>query len=208
RPRVLITNDDGIAAPGLGALVQALVRGGRCNVNVCAPDSDKSGTGHGITARGVLEVGAVEIPGTSASHEVGGTPVDCVSLGLSGALFPWSKPDLVISGINKGSNCGLHIIYSGTVAAAREACIWGVPSLSISYDWVRGKCKEEDLRLAAGAVIPLIHAALQDIEQGKFPAGCFFNIDIPTDVEHNKGFKVTRQGNSRLGSQWRAVSTQ
>ncbi|GMP77064.1 hypothetical protein CsSME_00033470 [Camellia sinensis var. sinensis] len=133
RPTVMVTNDDGIDAPGLRALVRVLVSANRYEVFVCAPDSEKSAVSHSITWRNAVSVKEVEIDGATA-FAVSGTPADCTSLGISKALFP-STPDLVISGINMGSNCGYHIVYSGTVAGAREAFFNGVPSLSISYDW-------------------------------------------------------------------------
>ncbi|KAH9293135.1 hypothetical protein KI387_041659, partial [Taxus chinensis] len=107
RPSLLVTNDDGIEAPGLRCLVEALVNGGRCNVNVCAPDQDKSWISHSVTTRETLVASTVDIKGATA-YEASGTPSDCVSLGLSGMLFPGVKPAMVISGIHKGSNCGHH----------------------------------------------------------------------------------------------------
>eukprot|EP00249_Psilotum_nudum_P028915 c38930_g1_i1 orf=334-1554(-) len=205
RPAVLVTNDDGIQAPGLRALVQALITAGRCNVHVCAPDSDRSGVGHSVTIRSAVAVTAIDIRGATA-YEVSGTPADCVSLSLSGVLFPSSRPALVISGINKGSNCGYHIIYSGTVAGAREAFVCGVPSIALSLNWKRGVSNEKDFITAADVSLPLIHATLNDIERGVFPKGFFLNIDIPTNPAQHKGFRVTRQGTSRLAGRWCSVS--
>ncbi|MCO5594920.1 hypothetical protein L7F22_048955 [Adiantum nelumboides] len=108
RLAVLITNDDGIHAPGLRALVEALVNSDCCHVYVCAPNSNKSAVGHSITLRKTVEASYVDIQGVIA-YEVSGTPADCVSLSLSGFLFPSKKPSLVLSGINKGSNCGYHM---------------------------------------------------------------------------------------------------
>ncbi|MCO5612192.1 hypothetical protein L7F22_066454 [Adiantum nelumboides] len=108
RPSVLITNDDGIHAPGLLALVCALVDSGICRIFVCAPDQDKSGAGHSLTVHEALVARPIKIKGAIA-YAVSGTPADCVSLSLSGALFPLVKPSLVLSGINKGCNCGYHM---------------------------------------------------------------------------------------------------
>eukprot|EP00249_Psilotum_nudum_P009547 c22006_g2_i1 orf=244-1059(+) len=193
RPIVLVTNDDGIRAPGLRALVQALINAGRCNVHVCAPDSNRSGVGHSLTTHAALAVTAIDIRGATA-YEVSGTPADCVSLSLSGLLFPSTKPALVLSGINKGSNCGYHIIYSGTVAGAREAFVCGVPSIALSLNWKRGVSNEHHFIAAAEVILPLIHLALNDIEKGVFPKGFFLNIDIPSNPAQHKGFRVTRQG--------------
>ncbi|CAM6089281.1 unnamed protein product [Calypogeia fissa] len=206
-PVVLITNDDGIGAPGLRALVSALVEGGRCDVHICAPDSERSAAAHSLTIRDNLVAEAVDIAGATA-FQVSGTPADCVSLSLSGALFSWSKPTLVISGINKGSNCGYHVIYSGTVAGAREAFMSGVPAIAISLCWVRGESKESDFRVAAEVSLPLIYAALRDIKQGVYPKGCYYNVDIPAHPAQSKGYKVTKQGAARMAISWKSVTTQ
>eukprot|EP01018_Ginkgo_biloba_P031454 Gb_18886 [translate_table: standard] len=207
RPIVLVTNDDGIQAQGLRCLVEALVNGGRCNVNVCAPDSDKSGVSHSVTTRETLVASPVDIRGATA-YEASGTPSDCISLGLSGVLFPWVKPTLVISGINKGSNCGLHIIYSGTVAGAREALLNGVPSIAISLNWKKAESSDSDFKEAAEVCLPLIYAALRDIEKGVYPIGYLLNVDVPTRPSANKGFKVTRQSTLRMSGNWHAVTPQ
>jgi 5'-nucleotidase len=108
RPVVLLTCAGGIQSPGLAALVDALVAGGRCDVHMCAPDSDKPACGHSITVRETITATSVDFKGAKA-FEISGTPVDCVSLALSGRLFPWSAPALVISGINAGPNCGYEM---------------------------------------------------------------------------------------------------
>lgn len=205
RPIVLVTNEDGIEAPGLKCLVEALVNGGRVNVHVCAPESDKSGSGHCVSVRQTLVASSVGIKGATA-YEVSGTPADCVSLGLSGALFPWKKPSLVISGINKGSNCGYHIIYSGAVAGAREALMSGVPSIAISLNWKKAESSESDFKEAVEVCLPLIYAAVQDTEKDLFPKGCLLKVDIPTCPSANKGFKLTWQSTSRLTSNWQPVT--
>jgi len=205
RPTLLVTNDDGIDAPGIRALVEVLLETGRYNVNVCAPDSEKSAVGHSVTARGNITVRQVEIKGATA-FELSGTPADCVSLSLSGALFSWSKPTLVISGINKGSNCGYHIIYSGTVAGAREAFICGVPSIALSYNWTRGESHNTDFRIAVQACLPLIDAVLSHIMKGSYPQGFFLNVDVPVNPGQHKGYKVTKQGTSMIITKWEAVT--
>nr|GMD92105.1 5'-nucleotidase SurE-like isoform X4 [Ipomoea batatas] len=141
-PTVMVTNDDGVDAPGMRALVSVLVSTNRFNVLVCAPDSEKSAVSHSITWRHAIQAKRVhDIPGATA-FAVAGTPADCASLGISKALFS-SVPDLVISGINMGSNCGYHIVYSGTVAGAREAFVNGVPSVSLSTGWKQVTCEAE-----------------------------------------------------------------
>ncbi|CAI0559533.1 unnamed protein product [Linum tenue] len=213
-PTVMITNDDGIDAPGLRSLVRVLVSSRRFHVLVCAPDSEKSAVSHSITWRHPISAQRVEIDGATA-YGVSGTPADCTSLGISGALFP-SVPDLValclsspaskltlrrmllmilfrlsdsflvVSGINMGSNCGYHIVYSGTVAGAREAFFNDIPSISVSYDWVGGKSSVEDFTLAAEACIPIITGILAEVKSKKYPSGCFLNVDLPTNVTQHK----------------------
>ncbi|KAF2301036.1 hypothetical protein GH714_019451 [Hevea brasiliensis] len=172
KPIVLVTNGDGIESPGLVYLVQALVREGL----------DKSVSGHSVTLQQTISVISADINGATA-YEVSGTPVDCVSLALSGALFSWSKPLLVISGINRGSSCGNHMF----VAGAREALISGVPSLSISLNWKKNESQESDFKDAVAVCLPLINAAIRDIEKGSFPKRCSLHIEIPTPPSTNKG---------------------
>ncbi|TKY48280.1 5'-nucleotidase SurE [Spatholobus suberectus] len=206
KPVVLVTNSDGVDSPGLTHLVGALVREGLYNVHVCVPQSDKSVSGHSVTLRETVEAASVKISGATA-FEISGTPVDCVSLALSGALFSWSKPMLVISGINRGSSCGHHMFYSGVVAGAREALLCGVPSLSISLNWKKDESQENDFKDAASVCLALINAAIRDVEKGTFPKSCFLSIEIPTSPLSNKGFKLTKQSMWRTTPNWLAVST-
>ncbi|KAE8696395.1 hypothetical protein F3Y22_tig00110674pilonHSYRG00114 [Hibiscus syriacus] len=166
---------------------------------------DKSVSGHSVTVRETIIVTPSEIEGATA-YEVSGTTADCVSLALSGALFSWSKPLLVISGINRGSSCGNHTFYSGVVAGAREALICGVPSLSISLNWKREESQESDFKDAVAVSLPLVTAAIRDIENGVFSKSCFLKIEIPTSPSTNKGFKLTKQSMWRSAPNWLAVS--
>ncbi|GLT79101.1 hypothetical protein SLA2020_506060 [Shorea laevis] len=134
KPVVLVTNGEGIDAPGLTFLVEALVLDGRFSVHVCAPQLDKSASGHSVTIQETITVSLAEISGATA-YEVSGTPVDCISLALSGMLFSWSRPVLVISGINRGSSCARNMFHSGAISAAQEAVISEVPSLCLSLNW-------------------------------------------------------------------------
>ncbi|XP_028807448.1 uncharacterized protein LOC114762156 [Neltuma alba] len=206
KPIVLVTNSEGIESPGLTYLIEALVREGLYNVHICVPQSDKSAAGHSVTLRETVEASSAQIDGAIA-FEISGTPVDCVSLALSGALFSWSKPMLVVSGINRGSSCGHHMFYSGVVAGAREALLCGVPSLSISLNWKKGESQETDFKDAVAVCLPVINAAIRDIEKGTFPKSCFLNIEIPTSPLGNKGFKLTKQSMWRSTLNWQAVSS-
>ncbi|KAL1548610.1 5'-nucleotidase [Salvia divinorum] len=205
RPTVLVTNDDGIDAPGLQALVGALVSSDLFQVFVCAPDSEKSAVSHCITWRNPISAKPHDISGAVA-FAVSGTPADCTSLGISKALFP-SIPDLVISGINMGSNCGYHIVYSGTVAGAREAFLNGVPAVSISYKWAHGISNVNDFALAAEVCLPMISSILAEIKNKTYHNNCFLNIDVPTNVVNHKGYRLTKQATTHLKTGWRQVSS-
>ncbi|KAK7308843.1 hypothetical protein RJT34_05121 [Clitoria ternatea] len=206
RGTILVTNDDGIDAPGLRALVESLVNTNLFTIHVCAPDSEKSAVSHSITWLHPVAAKQVNIPGATA-FAVSGTPADCASLGISKALFP-TVPDLVVSGINKGSNCGYHIVYSGTVAGAREAFFNDIPSISFSYDWVKGKSNLHDFTLAAQACIPILSAVLVGIKNQSYPSGFFLNVDVPNNVANHKGYKLTKQGKSIVKMGWKQVTSE
>lgn len=206
KPVILVTNADGIESAGLVCLVESLVRDGRFDVHVCAPQFDKSASGHSFTVRETVEVSSIEISGATA-YEVSGTPADCVSLALSGALFSWSKPVLVISGINRGSNCGHNMLYSGAIAGAREALICGVPSVCISLNCKKDASSENDFKGAVDVCLPLVYAVISAIEKGVFPKSCLLNMEVPVYPSANKGLRITRQSMWRNGLSWLAVSS-
>lgn len=139
--KVLISNDDGIFAPGIAALVQAFDEAGH-EVFVCAPDSQRSAASHSLTIGRPLTVKEVEFPGAVKAYAIGGTPADCVKLGLM-VLCPDAQA--VVSGVNKGYNVGSDILYSGTVAAAMEGAICGRPALAVS----QSESREDFSRAAA-----------------------------------------------------------
>ena len=126
--RILISNDDSIFAPGIEALVQAFADAGH-DVIVCAPDSQRSAASHSLTIGRPLTVKEMDFPGAKKAYAIGGTPADCVKLGVM-VLCPDAQA--VVSGINKGYNAGTDILYSGTVAAALEGAICGLPALAVS----------------------------------------------------------------------------
>lgn len=206
KPIILVTNSDGIESPGISYLVDALVSEGVYNVHVLAPQSDKSTSGHSLSLKETVEVASVDVKGATA-YEISGTPVDCVSLSLSGALFSWSKPLLVISGINKGSSCGHHMFYSSVVAGAREALVNGLPSISISLNWQKDGSQESDFKDAVTVCLPIINATLRDIEKGVFPKGLSLNLEVPTSPSTNKGLKVTKRSQWRSTLCWQAISS-
>jgi 5'-nucleotidase len=179
---ILISNDDGIHAPGLQALKKAL--SGLGSVLVVAPDVEKSAFGHGITLMTPLRTAEVFKDGEFFGLSVTGTPADCVKLALH-TLMP-KLPKLVVSGINLGPNAGTNVLYSGTVAAAREGTIFGVPSLAAS---LRSFQKEADFYLAAEYTRRFAEWMLSH----PLPPGVLLNLNVPAlPADKILGVKVTR----------------
>lgn len=168
--KVLISNDDGIFAPGIAALVDAFDKAGH-EVYVCAPDSQRSAASHSLTIGKPLTVKEVEFPGAAKAYAIGGTPADCVKLGLT-VLCP--QAEAVVSGVNKGYNVGTDILYSGTVAAAMEGAICGRPALAISQMESREdfSCASE---LAARMFVQMM--------QNPLPPLSVLNVNYPKDDE-------------------------
>lgn len=131
--KILISNDDGIFAPGIAALVRAFAEAGH-EVFVCAPDSQRSAASHSLTIGGRIAVQETALPGAARAYAIGGTPADCVKLGLM-VLCP--EAEAVVSGVNHGSNVGTDVLYSGTVAAAMEGAICGRPAMAVSQMYGR-----------------------------------------------------------------------
>ena len=180
---ILLTNDDGIHADGLFALYQELKK--IAEVTVVAPDSERSSIGHAITLAHPIWIKKVKRHQVLLGYGVTGTPADCVKIALAEILK--KKPDLVISGINLGPNDGCSVIYSGTVAGAREGAICGLPSMAISL----GTFKNPDFSYAAkiGSQLAKI------IHKNSIPPGTFLNVNVPNlKPSHIKGIRVTRQG--------------
>ncbi len=180
--RILLTNDDGISAPGLAALYRALTALGE--VTVVAPESAQSASAHAITINAPLMVQKVHVNNEFYAHAVAGRPVDCVKLALKGLVDP--PVDLVVSGINDGANVGINVLYSGTVAAAAEGALLGVPSVAVSLE--RGE--ELDFARAARIAQDLIRAAMDR----PLRPGMLLNINIPNFGRgHPKGVRVVPQ---------------
>jgi 5'-nucleotidase len=173
-PILLLTNDDGVHAAGLGALAQALADLG--DVHVVAPEREQSACGHALTLHRPLRV----VPVRDRWWAVNGTPSDCVNLGVLGFLP--ERPVLIVSGINHGSNLGDDVTYSGTVSAAMEGTLLGVPSLAVSL--VEGGDVE-----AAGRIARLV--AMRILVDG-LPRKTLLNVNVPAGAV--KGIRVTRLG--------------
>lgn len=184
---ILITNDDGIHAPGLHSLKLALEK--IADVVVVAPDTEKSAVGHAITLSDPLRVFEVEKNGTFFGYAVNGTPADCVKLGIKCLIK--NKTDMVVSGINMGPNTATNIIYSGTVSAAAEAVIMGVPGLAISLT----SFTIPEFEFSCSLVIELV----QKINHFGLREGTLLNVNVPP-VKPNEinGIVITRQGKGRF----------
>lgn len=189
RPTILVTNDDGIASPGLHALWQALRSLGE--IVVVAPDRNWSAAGHSRTFEGMLRLDpytTIPTPDGVRLFASSGAPADCVALTIMGAV-ECPRPDLIVSGINRGSNLGQDITYSGTVAAAMEAAIWHIPALAVSLERVEGIA--EDFTAAAQAAT---HLASQILRVG-LPKHTVLNLNAPAlPSAAVKGLKRTRLG--------------
>lgn len=184
--RILVSNDDGIESAGISALVYILKEIGE--VTVVAPLKEQSAVGHAITMQVPLRVIKYKKNGEFFGYAVDGTPADCVKIGIKNIMQ--TPPDIVISGINHGSNTAINIIYSGTVSAAREAAIMDIPSIAISVT----SHIATDFKFAAKIAKMLVH----EIDGKKLPVGTLLNVNVP-DIpeEHVAGILLTRQGKSK-----------
>lgn len=178
---ILVTNDDGIHSPGILSLAEALGEVGR--VVVVAPDRERSAVGHALTLHAPLRAEEIR----QGYFAISGTPTDCVNLGIHGLLQ--ERPNLVVSGINRGGNMGDDITYSGTVSAAMEATLMGVPAFAISL--TEGPFTLVDFEQAAKVAVDLASKVLQ---QG-LPPDTFLNVNVPRGVPN--GMSLTRQGRRR-----------
>jgi 5'-nucleotidase len=177
--RFLLSNDDGYFSPGLAALANALGRLGQCSV--VAPERDRSGASNSLTLDRPLTLRTAP----SGFHYVNGTPTDCVHLALTGLLD--HVPDLVVSGINHGANMGDDTVYSGTVAAATEGFLFGVPAIAISL----ASKQARHLDTAASVAAELVERCLRN----PLPGALLLNVNVPDiPLDELKGTRVTRLG--------------
>ena len=187
-PIILVTNDDGITSQGIRALVEAVKPYGE--VVVVAPDSPQSGQGHAISIHGPIYVRRSDVFGGIESYECSGTPVDCVKLAKS-VILAGRTPDLCVSGINHGTNHSINILYSGTMSAAMEASLEGIPSIGFSLDTYQS---EADFTPS----IPYIQKLVQFALSGGIQVGTLLNVNIPNlPSDQLKGIKICRQGEGR-----------
>jgi len=185
--RILLTNDDGIYARGLSALYNELSKDNDCLI--VAPEIEQSAVGHAITLFRPLMVRSATKGGNFLGYAVCGTPADCVKIGIK--ELAGQMPDLVVSGINRGANCGNNVIYSGTVSAATEAAMMGVTSMAVSLD----THQEADFTFAARFACKMVRL----IDKTRSLHGSAFNVNIPClPQEKIKGVSVVKQGKGNV----------
>jgi 5'-nucleotidase len=187
KPLILISNDDGITAPGIQALIDVMKEIGE--VIVVAPDKPQSAMGHAITINQPIRITEVHIHEGVIAYQCSGTPVDCVKIAID-KILP-RKPDLMVSGINHGSNSSINVIYSGTMSAAVEASIDGMKAIGFSlcdYAW------DADFE----SIKPFIKTiALETLKNG-LPYGTLLNVNIPVPADKNiLGIKICRQAQAK-----------
>lgn len=183
RPYILVCNDDGVFAPGIQNLISIVEE--IADIIVVAPDSPQSGMGHAITIDSTIRINHISRSETKEVYSCSGTPVDCIKLAMN--KLAKRTPDLVVSGINHGSNSSINVIYSGTMSAAMEGCIEGVPSVGFS---LCNHSYEADFEPAK----PYIKKIVQLILENGLPKDICLNVNIPAvPAEKIKGIKLSRQ---------------
>ncbi|HYG51654.1 MAG TPA: 5'/3'-nucleotidase SurE [Flavobacteriales bacterium] len=183
KPLILVTNDDGITARGIASLVEAVKSFG--DLVVIAPDKPQSGMGHAITVNNLLRLDKAEVFAGTDCYACSGTPVDCVKLAIYHVMH--RKPDLVVSGVNHGSNASTNVLYSGTMSAAVEGALEGIPAIGFSLCDHRGEADFE----ASKQVIKKVVTTVLD---KKLPENVCLNVNIPKGKPGDiKGLKICRQ---------------
>jgi 5'-nucleotidase len=185
RPLILVTNDDGVTSKGICALVEAVSEFGE--IIVVAPDRPQSGMGHAVTIGRILRLKEVQFPiKTAKAYSTTGTPVDCVKLAIYEVLNG-RVPDLLVSGINHGSNSSINVIYSGTMSAAVEGAVEGIPSIGFS---LLDHDADADFEGSKATVRRVVKSALAN----GIPKGSCLNVNIPkVPADEIKGIKICRQ---------------
>ena len=191
KPTILVVNDDGITAPGIKALMDAMSEIGR--VVVVAPDSPQSGMGHAITIGKPLRLDKVEIYEGFEMYRCSGTPVDCVKLAVN-KIFKGQRPDLCVSGINHGLNNSINVLYSGTMSAAVEGAIESIPSIGFSLD-------DFTLQADFSHCIKYVKELAQQVLANGLPQATLLNVNFP-DSNNIKGIKICRQANAKWAEEF------
>lgn len=185
---IIVTNDDGFNAPGILALAEAMQTIGK--VEVAAPGTNQSASGHKKTLFQDIEYIATTIGDGIPTLAVYGSPADCIAVSALGLVVDWA-PDIVVSGINRGENMGQDLTYSGTVTAALEASIQGIPAIAVSMSNHLAN-DVEDYRLAAQITIPIVQKVLEN----GLPPFTILNVNVPAvkNINEIRGMRLTRQG--------------
>ena len=182
KPLILVTNDDGITAPGVRTLINTM--SGLGDVVVVAPDKPQSAMGHAITINSTLYLNKISDDNAAITeYSCSGTPVDCVKMAVSEILH--RKPDLCVSGINHGLNSSINVIYSGTMSAAVEAAIEGIPSIGFSlgdFDW----------KADFSPTVSYVRKIAQEVLNNGLPPGVLLNVNFPK-LPAMKGIRICRQ---------------
>lgn len=187
KPNILITNDDGIYAPGIFNLIESVCEWGR--VVVVAPNAAQSGMSHAISLGKPLRLESVQLPLAVEAYSCNGTPVDCVKLSIAQLNF---VPDFILSGINHGANSSVSVLYSGTMSAAMEGAIMGIPSVGFS---LCNHAHEADF----SASKEVIKTIFQQLLEQDLPEHFLLNVNIPDlPIDMIQGIKITRQAKGRF----------
>ena len=189
---IMISNDDGILAPGIAALIRAFAKTGH-DIYVCAPDSQRSAASHSLSIHKALCVKETAIKGAAGAWAIGGTPVDCVKLGAR-KLCP--QADFVVSGVNHGYNAGSDILYSGTVGAAMEGVFNGLPAMAVSLAYER----EDTYDKAAELAVQLF----EKLQQHPLAKGTLLNVNYPA-TDGIKGVMATGMTQILYNEEYREV---
>ncbi len=189
--RILLTNDDGYDAPGIMALHEELSTMPNTEILIVAPNVNYSGAGHWVNIREPFFVVDIKQKDQLIGHHVNVPPASCVAIGVRSLMTP--KPDLVISGVNRGANAGLVTLSSGTVAGAREGAMNGIPSIAISLD--RPQSRQP---LDYTSAVQYARKIVEAVRKEPLPFGVFLNVNIPAQDREIKGIRATRQSNRDL----------
>ena len=194
--RILLTNDDGWDSPELAALAEVLRELGE--LVVVAPREERSAIGHAITLNSTIEAEPVRFDGAAAAYAVDGTPADCAKLAIR-SLFADAPPTLCVSGLNRGPNVGVNVFYSGTVGAALEAVVNGVPAVAVS--------KEHGDALSPAAAARLVAPLIHEVLRRGIPPWHALNVNVPDRPRGEiRGVRPTRQGVSGFDERYRELS--
>jgi len=183
KPLILVTNDDGVTAPGIVALIEVMKTLG--DVVIVAPDKAQSGMGHAITINSTLRISKIKLYGVKEEYSCTGTPVDCVKFAVNKIMH--RKPDLCVSGINHGTNMSINVIYSGTMSAAVEGAIEGIPSIGFSLS-------DNSIDADFTTSKKIVKIIAEKVLKNGLPEGVCLNVNIPKlKSELIKGIKICRQ---------------